>query len=399
MRLIIIIVLIAIIALVGSQVTFNRRKLPLGTRHFLFTGTEFIFVGFILGPRFLNVLDNQTMIDLHPFLSFALGWIGFLFGLQFDFQRIKYLPRNYFSITLTQSLITLVLVFIAFFYIFSIIMKFDPIIAFVFALTLAAVSACTGQASMAIVHRDFRIPSRGVMNLFRYIAGVDALVSIIMFGLALRYRKSNILLSDSLNHLLAWQWFGLSVIIGIIMGFIFYQLVFSQLNQDELLLIIIGLVTFSAGIALYFQLSPLFINFIMGVVVANRSERNVRALELMIRAEKSIYILMVILAGASWQFGTISAVILAGAFVLIRMIGKLIGGLTAANLFPTGYHVPKHMGLGLLSQGGVAIAIIVNFQQVYQSPYLFLILTIVILATLINELISPVLVLSIVKGK
>ena len=89
MRLIITLVIIAAIALIGSLFTFNRKKIPLGTRHILLTGIEYIFIGFILGPEILNILDRQTINDLHPFLSFGLGWIGFLFGLQFDFNKIK----------------------------------------------------------------------------------------------------------------------------------------------------------------------------------------------------------------------------------------------------------------------------------------------------------------------
>ncbi|MBD3290599.1 hypothetical protein GF337_17470 [candidate division KSB1 bacterium] len=399
MKLILTIILISVIAIIGAEFTFIRRRIPLGTRHILLTGTEFIFIGFLLGPTFLNVLDQMTISSLHPLLSFGLGWIGFLFGLQFDFSKIKNLPHNYFSITLLQAIVTVSFIFITFFLIFKNLFNQSGKEAFIYALTLASAGACTGQASMAIVHRDYKIPSRGVMNLYRYIAGVDALVSIFIFGLVLCYSQANTDYTTSLNHPEALMWFGLSIILGLTMGIIFHLLTYVRLKQDELLLIIIGVVTFSAGVALYLRLSPLLINFFMGLFIANSTHRNVRIFEIMIRAEKSIYILLVLLAGAQWHPMSLWSALLVAVFIISRGLGKLSGGYLGAKLFPTGFNVPSHFGLGLLSQGGIAIAIIINFQQIQQQFPVNTILTIIIFGALINELISPSFVLKIVRKK
>ncbi len=399
MKLILTIILVMLIAIIGSEYTFIRKRIPLGTRHILLTGTEFIFIGFLLGPTFLNILDSVTIRSLHPLLSFGLGWIGFLFGLQFDFSKIKILPHNYFSITLLQAFVTLTFIFFIFFGIFIYIFNQSINEAFIYALTLASAGACTGQASMAIVHRDFKIPSRGLMNLFRYIASVDALVSIFIFGLALCYSKSNTVNSISLNHLDSFMWLGLSITLGLIMGIIFHLLTYVRLNQDELILIIIGVVTFSAGVGLYLRLSPLLINFFMGIFIANSTHRNVRVFEIMIRAEKSIYILLVLLAGATWQPVSMGSVGLIFSYIISRGLGKLFGGYITSKLSPTGFHIPPYFGLGLLSQGGIAIAIIINFQLIHNEFPVNLILTIVIFGALINELISPSFVLKLVREK
>ena len=182
------------------------------------------------------------------------------------------------------------------------------------------------------------------------------------------------------------------------MGYIFHLIAYIKINQDELILIIIGLVTLAAGISLYLKLSPLFITFIMGLVVANITVRNIRILEIMIRAEKSIYILIVILAGASWQPTSFISIGLTILYFCVRLTGKFIGGFTAVKLFETGFPIKPTMGLGLLSQGGIALAIIINFQQIFQHPSGQTILTIVILGAIINELISPALVLRLVRN-
>ena len=98
MKFLLAILIIALIALIGSRMTYLNRRLPLGIRNILLTGTEYIFLGIILGRTGLNVLDPETLTKLEPFLLFGLCWIGFLFGLQFEAFQLKKLPRFYFSI-------------------------------------------------------------------------------------------------------------------------------------------------------------------------------------------------------------------------------------------------------------------------------------------------------------
>jgi Kef-type K+ transport system membrane component KefB len=397
MKLIMTLFLIVAISLIGSRLIFNRKKIPMGPRNILLTGTEFIFIGFLLGPSVLDIIDASTMRNLHPFLSFGLGWIGFLFGLQFDLGKTRNLPKGYFAFTMIQALMTLVIVHACFFAIFYLIMKLPLVIAFAFSMTLATVAACTGQSSMAIIHRDYHIPSKGLMYLFRYVAAVDALLSILFFGLVLSYFKVNAAQPATILHLDAWIWFIASIVAGAGIGYISHVIILERLTQEELLLYTFGVITLASGISLYFKLSPLLINLVMGVVVANLSPRNIRLLEIMIRAERSIYILIVILAGALWRFDSMLPFILALVYIVIRIIGKLAGCLLSRSLNVTNLRLPSNMGLGLLSQGGIAVAIMVNFQQVYENPEVNILLTIVIFAVLFNELISPRFVLNIVK--
>ncbi len=397
MKLILIIVIITSIALIGSQLTFLSRRLPIGSRHVLMTGTEFIFVGLIFGPGLLNLIDATTMKQLHPFLSFGLGWIGFMFGLQFDRRKVRFLPKNYFTITTIISLVTILIVGIVFWFILGQYRHLSQSIVLVLSMTLAATAACTGQSSMAIVHRDFGVPSRGVMNLFRYIAAVDALFSILVAGYALCYLKVN---EDALTiavHLQAAKWFLISVVIGVIIGYVFHFMTYYKLDQNELLLITIGVVMLASGISLFLELSSLFIPFIMGYIVANRSLRNSRVLEIMIRSEKSVYIMLVILAGAAWDLNLHIHAVLLLLYVIIRAAAKIFGGWLATRLAAPNFPVPARMGLGLLSQGGVSIAILINLQQAYTDPIIHEIFAIVIFAALINELISPTLITRIVE--
>ena len=86
MKLLIAIAFFTVISVVGAKITFLDRRLPLGFRNILFTGTEYIFIGILMGGMGLNILDGLTLNKLQPFLVFGLSWIGFLYGVQFEFR-------------------------------------------------------------------------------------------------------------------------------------------------------------------------------------------------------------------------------------------------------------------------------------------------------------------------
>ena len=80
MKLLLSIVIIVVIAVVGSRLTFLNRRLPLGFRNIIFTGIEYIFIGVLLGQMGLNIIDSTSLNNLEPMLVFGLSIIGFLFG-------------------------------------------------------------------------------------------------------------------------------------------------------------------------------------------------------------------------------------------------------------------------------------------------------------------------------
>ena len=89
MKLLIAIAIIALISVAGSKISFLERRLPLGFRNILLTGSEYIFIGMLIGGMGLNILDIPTMEMLQPFLIFGLSWIGFLYGVQLRQSRVS----------------------------------------------------------------------------------------------------------------------------------------------------------------------------------------------------------------------------------------------------------------------------------------------------------------------
>ncbi|MBC8231583.1 cation:proton antiporter [bacterium] len=394
MKLIIVVALIFLIALVGSRRTFARVKLPLGAQHIFLTGTEFIFVGLFLGGVFLNILDEKMIKELHPFLSLGLAWIGLLFGIQLDFRKLIRFPIQYFLVAMLQAIFTLLVVFFPFYFILDRFFPSESNLIFV-ALVLSAAAAPTAQSALALVPRDDAQHGRRLMRLLRYVSGMDGLVGLVILGFVLCFSEFHTVGGE--GFLATWQWLLISIGLGVVIGFIFHVLTSSRVASEELLLVVLGMIIFSGGIALYLNLSPLFVNFIIGMVIANLSHAKNRIASILLSGEKSVYIIFLILVGATWHLGSAWAFALAGIYFVIRLIGKICGGYLATRMFKTVLNVPASVGLGLVSQGGMAIVIVINFQQVYHSVLTNVVVTMVLLATLVNEIISPALAQRVLK--
>ena len=94
----------------GYHLSFRSFKLPLFARKFYLTGTEYIFLGLLLGPFFLNLLDEKTISSLEPLTALLLGWIGLLCGFQFEIMEIKRFSKTYLGAAITESVVTFLVV-------------------------------------------------------------------------------------------------------------------------------------------------------------------------------------------------------------------------------------------------------------------------------------------------
>ena len=97
--------------------------------------------------------------------------------------------------------------------------------------------------------------------------------------------------------------------------------------------------------------------------------------------------------GAGWHFKIDESLIIAGVYFFSRMIGKTSGIFVATRVFKPIFKVPAKFGLGLLSEGGLVIAMVLNLRTIYPTLSDSL-TTIVILSIFVNEFFSPRLILT-----
>ena len=104
-----------------------------------------------------------------------------------------------------------------------------------------------------------------------------------------------------------------------------------------------------------------------------------------------LYMLFFVISGAELDLKVIPMIGIAGvAYILFRSIGKYLGAFTGAALVKADKNVRNYLGLTLLPQAGVAIGMA---QVVANTPEFAAqssqIVTIVLCATLVYELVGP----------
>ncbi|MBT4501809.1 MAG: hypothetical protein HOC74_29025 [Gemmatimonadetes bacterium] len=386
MKLVVVAALVTVIAILGSRLSFTRLRLPLGLENFFLTGTEYVLVGLLLGSAALDLLDASTLQSLHPFMGLGLSWIGMLFGVQWEFKRLRRIPPPTFAVALLQAVVTMIAVALPFYLLFRRLFAYETDIVLICAISLAAAASDTGQSGLALVTRGKEIAKKPLVPLLQNVSNLDGLVGVIAFGLVSCLAQ----LHDGTP---AYQWIGISVGLGLTVGLLMAALTAYRLKEEEMLLVVIGSIAFGGGLALYLNLSPLLVNLIAGAVVANlaRSRGQAGIRSVLLRGERSIYVLFLILVGAAWQLGSLWIFLLAFLYLVSRIAGKLLGGGLASRLFLPPSLAAGGIGLGLLSHGGMALAIVVNLHQIHRSALTDVVISIILLGMLVSELIGPTL--------
>jgi Kef-type K+ transport system membrane component KefB len=151
---------------------------------------------------------------------------------------------------------------------------------------------------------------------------------------------------------------------------------------------------FASGAAYYLNLSPIFINLVLGIMLANTSSIRHRLLEMMHSVEKPFYVVILVFAGAAWNLAALAErwplfAFCAGLYLLLRYWGKSFGGYAAYTTSENPEQLPRRIGLGLLSQGAVAVAMIVNYRQVYKNEFIDIAISCVLVSVILYEFLSP----------
>ncbi|MBC7287079.1 MAG: universal stress protein, partial [Armatimonadetes bacterium] len=128
-----------------------------------------------------------------------------------------------------------------------------------------------------------------------------------------------------------------------------------------------------------------------GFAVVNRDRRDVRAFRAINDFEPPIYGIFFALAGVQLHLRELVEAGAVGlAFVLARAVGKLGGAWLGARFTRLPAKVGQRLGLGLLSQAGLAIGLAYLVQQDRAlAPIQSVLINIVVASVVINELLGP----------
>lgn len=381
-----------LLALLGAKLSFSAKNVPAGPRLLFKTGTHFVLVGFFLGPGGLDLISAEALEQLSPLLVLGLGWVGLLFGMQLGRDTLGQFSRSFHAFAFGQALLALVL-FSGVGWLGLAALERAGEVEVLMLLGAAATACLSTPAGIAMVSSNFLVRGN-VRRLLFFVASVDALVGIVALQIIyVLYHPAALIQGLPDVPVLGWLLVGLGL--GTLCGIVFVWLTRKRPDAEELALYLMGGASFAAGAAMQLQLSPLFVCVVMGAVVANLAPDGRRVFAGLEQWEKPVYVILLIMAGAFVRFPTLWIIPLAGGYVLLRMAAKVAGGVIAVKLVPLPFRPPNRVGLGLMPQGGISLALAISLMLTFRGLQLGgldamdTLFSVVLIGVVISELAGP----------
>lgn len=327
----------------------------------------FMILGVFLGTSFLNIIPDSLNDKLGFIPDIALGFVALSIGLELKFSHIKKLGKSIVYIIILES-------FGAFIIVFGAIYMFTGDI--ILAIILAAIAPASAPAGTVAIIREYKAKGNLTKALYA-VVGFDDGLGIIIFGFASAIAQS-IIISKSggpsysvvtmILHPL--KEVGLSFLIGSVTAFFYSLLVKKLRNPDDILIITFGFIFAVCGLCQMEHLSLILTCMVFGMFIVNTQSNN---LIMKIQERLSIilpllFILFFTLAGASLHLKSLPSLGLLGiVYILSRSAGLIGGSRIGAIIGKSDEMIKKYLGLGILSQAGVAIGLTILVKQNFEG--------------------------------
>ena len=379
----------------GSRFVFweapVRLGVRLGFRHLFFAGIEYLFLGFLLGPSVFGWLTPEALAGLDSVLILGLSWIGLIFGMQLQGRILGKVQPAWFLLDVVGALLTLCLTLVAALLWLPRLVppEYQSGVLPAAALLAAAASVTTPSCIGMIVKAEH--PRGPVTQLLNFASSLGSLVGLVFLAVFFSFYHPTEVWGEATRFGLAWLVVTLLLAVGL--AFLFHYLTRQRVHESELVLIALGITIFSGGLAWRLSLSPLVLSFVVGTVLANvPTFARGRIYKTLVAGEVPFYIVFLLLLGAKWKPQLSLVLWFLPAYLALRFIGRGLGAWLSVRFAPPGFPVPGSIGLALVPQGGMVLAMALSYEMTYKDPLAQALATLLILAVVVNLLVGPFLV-------
>jgi Kef-type K+ transport system membrane component KefB len=378
--------LLGMVILAGyfASLIVNKFKLP-GV-------TGYIIIGVILGNSVLKILTPKVQSDFSILNDIALGIIAFTIGLELSPQKLSKIGKSVLWIAAGESVGAFLLVTLAsYLYLKKVYM----------ALIFGAIASATAPAATVMVINE--TGARGVLtSTILAIVAIDDSFSLMIYSFASVLAKSLLGGGKITFHLAVVkpvEEITIAIIIGIVIGAFFWGFLkfFKIKSSVELLTFFLGGILICDGIASSFEVSELLANMSFGIFISSFFPYLVNRLNSTFsNFGPPIYLAFFVIAGSKLNLFAFKAVgILCLIYFLSRAIGKVVGASIGAIISNAEEKVKKYVGLGLIPQVGVAVAlslVVAREFKKFGQPGIDLssdVINILLFTTIITEILGP----------
>lgn len=358
--------------------------------------TGYLIAGVLVGPHCINLLNAENLADVNFISTIALGFIAFSIGGEFKIEAIKRLGGKVLAITFMQALAAVAFVMASMF----VVRAINPeLISIPAILVLSAIATATAPAATLMVVRQYKARGPVTETLLPVVAFDDA-IGLIVFAICFGIAKvlagggeasaKTLALLPLLEIVLS---LGIGCVLGLILAFV-CKLFKSRANR---LCAMIATVLVAVGLCqieiLGVHMSSLLICMMVGAAFTNARKDAVVILDGQERWTPPLFMLFFVISGATLDLTIIPHIGVIGiVYIVFRSLGKYLGAFAGGLVTKADRNVTKYLGITLLPQAGVAIGMA---QTVGAEPMLASvsqsIVTVVLCATLVYEIVGPLL--------
>lgn len=355
--------------------------------------TGYLVGGLLIGPSLLGLVGEDAIQSLSLISTVALGFIAFSIGNEMKIIYFKRVGARPIIIAILEALLAVLVTLVALLIYFTIKGQMT-IESLRFSLVLAAIAAATAPAATMMVVRQYKARGELTETLMSVVA-IDDSVAIILFGLFVAIANALNPVGTDVSLFMQFLNPFIEIIVSLFIGFV-GGIILSLgtkwfTGRGNRISLTIAIILFVLYLSDYFHGSTLLAALMLGATFANTSPNYEEVNGLIYFITPPIFIMFFVLSGAELKLSVLTAVGLIGIiYVVFRVVGKILGAYLGAKVTKASPVVSKYLGFTLIPQAGVAIGLSLIATQVLDPEMGAQIRAIILSATLIYELIGPV---------
>ena len=362
------------------------------SNRFKFPGVVgYLFAGLILGPSIFKIFSLELLDKIGVFNDLALGIVAFIIGSEIRMTTLREMGKGIMTIIFTESFGAFFLVALG---VYLLTHKLYM------ALIFGAMAPASAPAGTAVVLQEYK--AKGPLtNALYTVVGLDDGLAIMIYAFAAALAKLFLIggtvsflniVEGPLIEILG------AIVLGGLMGIAFGYFIRKLKGKDEVLAVSLAAILICIGVSKYFHLSLILSNLSLGMVFANLFLlANRRAYQAIQSITLPIYIIFFVIAGAHLQIKLLPVMGFLGLIYIICRASGLIGGaFFGATISKQDPAIRKYLGLGILSQAGVAIGLAILVTREFGSlgkagqDLAVLVINTIAATTIIFEIIGPI---------
>ena len=353
--------------------------------------TAYIVVGILMGPYVLHLIPEDFIRGSAFLPDIALAFIAFSTGEYFRLDTLKKNGVKVIWITILESVMAAVFVFVLTFFVLH--------LNFAFSVVLAALATATAPASTIMTIRQTGAKGDFVDTLLQVVA-LDDVVGLVLYSIAISAAVASLSgggfsVSGILQPLFKN---GGAMILGAVFGLLLSWFNYQKHSTDNRLIVAIAFLFGYCGVCALLDISPLLGCMIMSTVYINVTGDERLFLQLNYFSPPLLLLFFVrsglsfnlgALLGRSAMVGSVPLLVIGILYFLVRILGKYAGAFVGCLVTGKAVKVRNFLGLALIPPAGVAIGLAALGARTIGGEMGNALETIILSSSVLYELIGP----------